>query len=1011
MKMKLACLLFFFMFVLPLSLSSPSNHSDEEALLAFKRSLSSDPQNFLLNWSPQHSFCNWTGVFCASRHQRVFSLNLTGMSLLGPISPFLGNLSFLRVLDLKANNFQGHIPPQLGRLFRLRILKLSRNRLEGSIPSALAGCHSLQQLILTFNHLTGSIPSDLGLLSHLENLWLGANQLTGTIPPSLGNISSLTFMDLGENKLHGGIPMELGDLTQLTILALDNNNLRGVITLALFNCTLLQNLSLYDNELSGNIPSEFGKLSVFQSLLLTRNQLTGEIPTSLFNCTQLYVLDLSYNHLIGKPPLEFGNLHQLQKLSLGVNHLVSGSNDLSLLTVLTNCSSLKNLELSFNYFTGILPSSISHLSSQLSVFHLSSNKIEGSIPIGISNLTMMEYLDLSDNHFNGTIPSSLSQLPRLERLYLEKNILYGSIPKELGQAKHVGVLSLSRNKLSGKIANSLGNLLQLRNLYLDHNQLSGKIPASLGRCRNLELIDLSHNKLRGNISPEIAGLQNLLFYFNISNNFLQGSLLEMSKMVMVQAIDVSVNNFSGEIPAALSSCKNLQYLNLSWNSFYGPIPASLTQLKNLEDIDLSSNKLTGEVPKGGVFAKINESSLMGNPSLCGKWINLQACSNSKQSHFSTSKKLIVPIVIGIAIFIISIAILIIFYKRRNQNTFDLNIWPRRILYEELEDATNRFNETNLLGVGSFGSVYKGILNNGTNIAVKVLNLQDENALKSFYKECNVLKRVRHRNVIKIISACSNPNFKALILPLMSNGSLEKWLYPEGVDDCRLNFSNRLQIAKEIAQGIAYLHHHCFVQVIHCDLKPNNVLFEHDMTPYIADFGITRLLFGTSIDSLTSTNALKGSIGYIAPEYGMGGNISTKGDVYSYGILLLEMLTRRKPTDDIFVEGMNLPKWVGIDFPNRITEVVDNSMLRDVNEPSLSMVLSCLTQCMQVGLACTRELPQQRPNMMEIANRLEDIERTFLGTRSFQLPMDISPFLETQSGLRNSRDENWSTSSS
>ncbi|KAH9328976.1 hypothetical protein KI387_001084 [Taxus chinensis] len=310
-------------------------------------------------------------------------------------------------------------------------------------------------------------------------------------------------------------------------------------------------------------------------------------------------------------------------------------------------------------------------------------------------------------------------------------------------------------------------------------------------------------------------------------------------------------------------------------------------------------------------------------------------------------------------------------------------------------------ETNLLGVGNFGSVYKGILKNGTHIDVKVLNLQDEIVRQSFVKECNVLKRVRHRNVIKIISTCSNLNFKALVLPFMSTGNLEKWLYPQGEEEYRLNLNDRLRITTKIAHGITYLHHHCFVQVIHYDLKPNNVLLGDDMTPYIIDFGIAKLLFGNSMDSLTSTNALKGSIGYIAPEYAMGGSISTKGDVYSYGILLLELLIRRRPIDDMFVEGTNLQNWVGMNFLDKIVEVVDNNLLRDANESERSMVLGYLTQCMQVALVFTRELPQQRPNMIEIVERLEKIRGAFYGTpRDFRLPINIARLIVEKSGIIN-----------
>ncbi|GLJ20707.1 hypothetical protein SUGI_0377240 [Cryptomeria japonica] len=239
---------------------------------------------------------------------------------------------------------------------------------------------------------------------------------------------------------------------------------------------------------------------------------------------------------------------------------------------------------------------------------------------------------------------------------------------------------------------------------------------------------------------------------------------------------------------------------------------------------------------------------------------------------------------------------------------------------------------------------------------------------------------------------------------MSNGSLERWLYPQDGAQCSLNFSDRLRIALEIAQGLVYLHHYCFVQVVHCDLKPSNVLLGDDMTPKIADFGIAKLFFGNSMDSLTSTVALKGSIGYIAPEYGNGGNISTKGDVYSYGILVLELFTGRKPTDDMF-EGANLQQWVAVNFPNKVLDVVDINLLGRSNELETSILLSCLTQILEVGLVCTRELPQRRLNVIEIVEGLDKIRSTFFGiSRDFQLPVDISSSLETHSNRRNTHSD-------
>ena len=192
-----------------------------------------------------------------------------------------------------------------------------------------------------------------------------------------------------------------------------------------------------------------------------------------------------------------------------------------------------------------------------------------------------------------------------------------------------------------------------------------------------------------------------------------------------------------------------------------------------------------------------------------------------------------------------------------------------ISYEDLVKATEGFNEANLIGVGSFGSVYKGILQDGTEFAVKVLKLQNQESYKSFNTECNVFRKIRHQNLIRVISSCSTPHFKALVLQLMSNGSLENHLYPTRDESAKedilgLNLSHRVQICIDIAHSIAYLHHYCFVQVVHCDIKPSNILLDHNMTAHLSDFGIARLTCANSMDSITSTIALKGSIGYIAP---------------------------------------------------------------------------------------------------------------------------------------------------
>ncbi|KAH9303977.1 hypothetical protein KI387_008381, partial [Taxus chinensis] len=876
-----------------------NNATDEEALLAFKSGITYDNMHWLTTWTANVSFCKWKGIQCSLRRQRVASLNLTTLGLEGTISPFLGNLSFLRILDLGNNTFHGHIPHHLGRLSRLRKLYLYTNRLEGSIPTTLSDCRSLQVMEMTDNHLTGNIPPQLGFLPDLEFINFPRNNLTGTIPNSLGNISSLLHIDFQENKLHGSIPWELGVLTQLTVLSLDFNHVTGRIPRSLSNCTSLQILSIVYNNLFGEIPSELcSKNTYLVGLYLGGNQLNGTIPVTLSNCTQLQILELSENLLTGIIPSELGKLSMLTWFSIQSNQLVSSNtSSLSILIALANCTLLEKIGLADNHLQGVIPISVGQLSTKLERVYLEENKLQGEIPPQIGNLSKLTILGLQKNLFTGVIPSTISKLQRLEQLDMKGNNLRGNIPKDIGTLKSLGLLNLAKNKISGNIPHSISLLQQIRYLYLYQNQLTGNIPSGIGKCLNLLGLDLSYNRLSGHIPPQIAGLSNLALSFDLSNNLLQGTLpAGISKMDQVRAIDISANQLTGHIPYVLGSCIALEYLNLSSNVLNGDIPDSLGELQNLQNLDLSfnnlsgkipkslgkikvlqhlnfsMNQLSGEVPKEGIFKDLGLALLNGNLGLCGPWVKLPECSTTQNKSHRHLKRVVIPIV-GMATLVIWCLLIGFLWRRYCKKhpkiSYAFKLGHQKISHPELVAATNGFDEANLLGVGSFGKVYKGVLQNDRQVAIKVLILQNEDAHKSFERECKVLRRVRHRNLIRIITSYSDPEFKALIFPLMPNGNLDKFLHPESPQSslgpsCSLDLIQRLNIAMDIAQGMEYLHHYCFVKIIHCDLKPSNVLLGEDMTAYLTDFGISRLFFRNSMDSGTSTHALKGSIGYIAP---------------------------------------------------------------------------------------------------------------------------------------------------
>ncbi|KAJ8755230.1 hypothetical protein K2173_019028 [Erythroxylum novogranatense] len=877
------------------------------------------------------------------------------------------------------------------------------------------------------------------------------NHFFGIIPPELSYIRHLRFLDLDFNNLQGSIPESFALLTNLKVVTMAFNKLTGTLPPAFFsNCTSIRVVDLSNNFFTGEIPQELGNCPLW-SLSMYSNRFTGQLPISLANHS-IYYIDVEDNYLSGElPGMIVAGMTDLGMLHLSYNIMISHDNNTNLetfFTTLGNCTSLKELELAGMGLGGRFPNSIGRLSTTLTSMLLDGNQIFGSIPPGIANLYNLTVLNLTFNSLNGTISPKISQLSNLEQLFLSHNKFAGEIPSALGHLPHLGLLDLSYNQFSGEIPESLGNLVRVNSLFLNNNQLSGNIPSTLGGCTDLYRLDLSYNRLTGSIPPEISRLREIRIFLNLSHNFLSGQLpIVLSKLENVQDIDVSSNNFNGSIFPLISNCIGLRMLNLSRNFLQGHIPESLGDLRNLETLDVSANKLSGEIPQslnrirtltfidlsfndfegpippGGIFDSIKNASLTGNPHLCVAVSGKLTCFQKK--HWFNSKKFLIMFVLGIvASLCLSTVCCVIAIRRMKMvssgNTMEMETARKssaapelihnfpRITYRELSEATGGFDAQRLIGTGSYGRVYKGSLSDGTLIAVKVLHLQTGNSTKSFNRECQVLKRIRHRNLIRIITACSLPDFKALVLPYMANGSLDSRLYPHsgkdnlGSGSSDLTLTQRVNICSDIAEGMAYLHHHSPVKVIHCDLKPSNVLLNDDMTALVSDFGIAKLVMtvgggtGAAAENMgnSTANLLCGSIGYIAPEYGFGSTTSTKGDVYSFGILVLEMVTRKRPTDDMFIGGLNLHKWVKNHYHGRVERVIDSSLVRaSTNEPPevKKMWEVAVSELIELGILCTQVSPSIRPTMLDVADDLNRLKKYLNGdaTATFASSLGIS----------------------
>ncbi|KAK9061381.1 hypothetical protein SSX86_018562 [Deinandra increscens subsp. villosa] len=991
--------------------ATTSTDNDRQALLSIKSMIVDDPQGVMTSWNESSTdFCRWQGVTCSPRRQRVTLLYLESSGLTGTLSPAIGNLSFLKGIQLQNNSFSGEIPSEIGRLFRLEELRLYNNSFTGNIPAAITNCSNLEVLHLGFNNLVGRIPNGIGSLLMLNILIVHGNILEGGIPSFIANLTLLEALSLGDCQLGGIFPDVFHRLTNLRRVALPGNNLVGPIPPSFLNLSSLEQVFLDSNRLTGTLPANLGTIMPnLQVLSLPDNLLTGSLPSSILSSPQITVLDVARNNFSGKLIINSRNSCNYNIMSLSSNSFGSGEDDeMKFIDDLSICKDLGVLDLSGNQLRGFLPESLGNLSATLYYLSVASNHISGGLPSSVGNLSGLTLLDLSSNQLTGPLPVTVGNLEFLRRLDVRNNSFSGNIPASLGNLSLLIDLYMTSNEFNGIIPSSLGNCKRLIRLNLDRNNLTGGIPRQIFELESLSVsLNLGHNQLSGPVPVEVGNLKSLTEII-LANNRLSGELpSSLGSCSSLQTLNISGNLFSGSFPASLGSLP-LENLDVSHNNFTGLIPVYLEVIP-LQSLNISFNDFDGEVSTKGVFANASSVSVFGNNRLCGGLPQLQLpkcrSNNKKKNKLSLAVILVISLV-SVLVFVAMVLFFVCFRRKKEVEDASLETGSGESLiqvsFESLHKATDGFSTKNFIGEGSYSTVYKGSLDPaGVNVvAIKVLNLHRRGGTKSFIAECEALRNARHRNLTKVITCCSGIDFqgnefKAIVYEFMPNGSLDQWLHNPQSEFLQLSLFQRVCIALDVAYAIDYLHLRAGKTIVHCDLKPSNILLDEDMVAHVGDFGISQILRSEHQNRYNSSSTgVRGTIGYAAPEYGVGSKVSRSGDMYSYGILLLEMVTCKRPTDVVFGEGLGLHNYAkkAVNDDDGALGIVDPVLLKD--DEKIGMISDkeetkggyidherCLRLLLEIGVSCSMESPQYRMDTASVIQELQLIKDAILGNSS------------------------------
>ncbi|XVF16758.1 hypothetical protein REPUB_Repub10bG0059800 [Reevesia pubescens] len=833
------------------------------------------------------------------------------------------------------------ISREIGQLQNLEVLDVSRNSLSGPIPVELRNCSGLTVLVLSnmfdpyqdlalakgdpslnddFNFYQGGIPDEITKLSKLRVLWAPRATLEGNLPSDWGVCDNLEMVNLAQNFFSGEIPIGLSLCNRLRYLDLSSNKRLNGELIEELAVPCMSVFDVSENSLSGYIPKFYNRGCPD---VLTSDSYSFE-P---FNPTSAYLSFLASKAQVGTSFEFFGG-----DGGPAVFHNFGGNNFTGSVLSMPIAPQRLGEHISYafyageNILSGPFPGHLFENCNSLDALfvNISYNRMSGQIPAEISKVCKsLKFLDVSVNQITGPIPPSIGELVSLVSLNLSWNLLRGQIPHSFGQMKDLRFLSLAGNNLTGSIPSTFGLLQSLEMLELSSNSLSGEIPEGLVNLRNLTVLLLNNNKLSGQIP------------FGLAN------------VTILSAFNVSFNNLSGPLPSSnnLMKCSSLLGNPLLQPCHaYSLIPSS--------DQARAGDSQNYAASPPGPAAQSNRNSGF----------------NSIEIASITSASAIVSV-------LLALVILFLYTRKWNSKSKIISTTKKEVTmftdigvpltFDGIVRATGNFNASNCIGNGGFGSTYKAEISPGVLVAIKRLAIGRLQGFQQFDAEIKTLGRLRHPNLVTLIGYHASETETFLVYNYLPGGNLEKFIQERSTRAVDWRILHK--IALDIARALAYLHDQCVPRILHRDVKPSNILLDDDYNAYLSDFGLARLL-GTS--ETHATTGVAGTFGYVAPEYAMTCRVSDKADVYSYGVVLLELLSDKKALDPSFSpygNGFNIVQWSCLLLRQGQAKDFFTAGLWDAGPQN------DLVEVLHLAVVCTVDSLSTRPTMKQVVRRLKQLE--------------------------------------